>query len=93
MNATLIAAGALAAAAAAAPSGEMKAKVDALFSAADINADKTITEQEYVDYQLTRARADFAAMAGSDGALTADEATRHWEAKAAETAAKKPTQP
>lgn len=90
MKTLLMIAGAAGMTAAAAPAAtDFAAKVDQLFAAADINVDRALSEQEYVDYAAAKARADFATMAGVDGALSREELTAAWTRAAAEKQADK----
>lgn len=92
MKTLLLIAGAAGMTAAAAPAaGDFSAKAEQMFSAADVNADRSLSEQEYVDYAAAKARADFSAMAGIDGALTREELTAAWTKAAAEKQAEKST--
>ncbi len=94
MKSILLIAGAAGMTAAAAPAaGDLVSKVEQLFAAADMNADRALTEQEYLDYAAARARADFAAMAGVDGALSREELSAAWTKASAEKAAEKAAPP
>lgn len=91
MKTLLMIAGAAGMTAAAAPAaGDFAAKAEQLFAAADLNADRALSEQEYVDYAAAKARADFATMAGVDGALSREELAAAWAKAAAEKQAEKP---
>lgn len=91
MKSIILIAGAAGMTAAAAPlAGDFAAKAEQVFAAADMNADRALTEQEYVDYAASKARADFAAMAGVDASLTREELADAWTKAAAEKQAGKP---
>ena len=59
---------------------KMDAKMEDHFKAVDSNADGKITEQELLDFVTAKAKADFASMAGDDGAVTLDEMKAHHHA-------------
>ena len=90
MKMLMIIAGAAGVTAAAPQAGDLAAKVEQMFAVADMNADKALSEQEYVDYAVARAKTDFAAMAGVDGALSREELSAAWTKAAAEREAEKP---
>lgn len=60
---------------------KMEAKMAAHFQEIDANADGKLTETELVDYAKAKAKKEFAAMAGDDGAVTLDEMKVHHQAK------------
>lgn len=60
---------------------KMDAKMAAHFQEIDANADGKLTETELVDYAKAKAKKEFAAMAGDDGAVTLDEMKVHHQAK------------
>lgn len=60
---------------------KMDAKMEAHFKEVDANADGSVTEQELLNYVTAKAKADFAAMAGDDGAVTLVEMKAHHHAK------------
>ncbi len=72
--------------------GEMKmdmaAKADAHFAEVDADGDGSITEAEFLDYKMVKAKAAFAEIAGEDGAISRDEAKAAHAAKMAKRKAK-----
>lgn len=94
MKTLMMIAGAAGLTTAAAPAAvDFAGKAEQLFAAADTNADRALTEQEYVDYAAAKARADFAAMAGVDGALSREELSGAWAKTAAEKSAEQVAAP
>jgi Ca2+-binding EF-hand superfamily protein len=57
------------------------AKIESHFKEVDADADGQVTEAELVAYMTAKAKSDFAAMSGGDGAVTLDEAKAHHKAK------------
>lgn len=82
-----VAAPALPTTAAAPTAAAPTAKVDALFAAADVNADGALSEQEYLDYAAARARADYAKMAAGGTPVTKEKVSALWAKAAADEAA------
>ena len=59
----------------------MDARVETHFKEVDANADGKVSEQELVDFVTTKAKKEFAAMAGDDGLVSFDEMKAHHKAK------------
>lgn len=58
----------------------MDAKIEAHFAEVDADGDGSVTEAEYLDYKMAKAKEKFAKVAGDDGVISLEEA------KAAHTA-------
>ncbi|MBY0421675.1 MAG: hypothetical protein K2Q06_05175, partial [Parvularculaceae bacterium] len=86
---SILALAALASAGVAAPQSAVAptAKIDAFFAAADVNSDGAISQQEYLDYAVAKARADYAKMAAGGTPVTKEKVTALWAKAAADDAA------
>ena len=55
--------------------------VESHFADVDADGDGSVTEAEFLDYQMAKAKAKFAKIAGDDGVISIDEAKAHHAAK------------
>jgi len=62
---------------------DMAARAEAHFAEVDADGDGSITEAEFLEYRMAKAKAAFAEMAGEDGVISLDEAQAHHAAKMA----------
>lgn len=60
---------------------DMDKMVESHFAEVDANGDGSVTEAEYLDYKMAKAKEKFAKMAGDDGALSLEEAKAAHAAK------------
>ena len=63
-------------------------KIDNVFLLADLDADGLLSETEYVDYQVSKAKSSFKVMAGDDAFASVDEVKNWYLAKQEEKPAK-----
>jgi hypothetical protein len=67
---------------------DMDKMVESHFAEVDADSDGSVTEAEYLDYKMAKAKEKFAKMAGDDGALSLEEAKAAHAAKMEEHKAK-----
>jgi hypothetical protein len=67
---------------------DMDKMVESHFAEVDANGDGSVTEAEYLDYKMAKAKEKFAKMAGDDGVFTLEEAKAAHAAKMEEHKAK-----